>query len=134
MSSHLSIPGEVLSLPNIGTVAPTGAVGIHLTALPGAMKPSSFLVTAVVTSAPSDLFIWGCAPDGDPGDETDDRWGVINDKFGRVVAGKLGTALAVGTHHFIVDDIGIFHRLSFTKSAGAVDVYVAPIYFSRRGN
>lgn len=123
-----------LSMLAISTVAPVGDVGIDLKSLPGGLKPSTYLITAVVTVAPSNLICWGLVADGVSGDETDDQWGLFNDKRGSVVNGVIGTALAVGTHHIVVEDLGGFHKLFFTRSAGAVSVYVRPFQFGARGS
>ncbi len=124
---------QVLAQMNIAdtpATLPTGAVGVDMTDLPGTLKPSLYLVTAVVTTGVSDLYIYGAVPVGVAEDNTDDQWGFINDKYNRIVAGKLGTALAVGTHHFIVEDLGIYTRVAFKKTANSVDVYVRPIVFA----
>ena len=99
------------------------------------MRPSRYLVTVVVTVAPSDLFMWGCVMHlGAVNTPADDQWGLHNGRYGVQANGKIGTALAVGTHHIVVTDVGIYTHLFFTKSAGTVDVYVRPIYESTRGS
>lgn len=99
----------------------------------GMMRPGRYLVTAVVTGGASDLYIYGRVAVGDS-DQSDDRWGLHNDARGRILNGKLGTALATGTHHFIVEDIGLYGAVFFTKSANSVDVYVHPISSSHYGS
>lgn len=132
--SKIQEPGELLTALDINSTAPSGAdaKSIDLTALPGNMKPSSYLITAVVTGGASNLTMWGCSAQGVPNDETDDKWGHINDRYGN--GPQIGTALAVGTHHFIREDLGVFQRLYFQKSANAIDIYVRPIYYGNRGN
>lgn len=118
------------------TGAPTSStIGVELEALVsvGMMKPALWLITAVVSGGATDLTLWGCVPEGAAGDETDDLWGVVNDKFGNIKKGVLGTALAVGTYHWIVSDLGVFSRLYFQNSANAVSVHVKPVLFSMRG-
>jgi hypothetical protein len=130
------IDSAVVSQTAIPTAAPTGNVGIDLSiAYPqNIMRESKWLVTAVVTGAPSDLFVWGAGMVGNLDDSTDDRWGFHNDKYGRVLNGKLGSALAIGTHHFVVTDIAIYTRLYFQRSAGAVDVFISPIIESKKSS
>jgi len=132
----LQITAETASQAGLTTGAPSGNVGILLSSGFNyqAMRPKKWLVTAVVTSAPTDLFIWGAAAAGVIADSSDDRWGLVNDKYGRIVAGKLGTALAVGTHHFVVEDIGVYTRLYFQRTAGAADVFITPINDSKQGS
>lgn len=127
---------QTASQLNIPSTGASGNVGIEFRTMLGhrEMRPKKWLVTAVVTSAPSDLFIWGALAGGVIDDATDDKWGVHNDKYGRILAGKLGTALAVGTHHFIVEDIGIYTRVYFQKSAGAIDVFLTDILESQRSS
>lgn len=131
--------GAVLTMASIGTDAPSGddAESIDLTGNhDGGYRPDQYLVTAVVTSAPSDLFVWGLVMHGSGAIDTpsDDLWGLHNNRYGTQVNGKIGTALAVGTHHFVLKDIGIYTRLYFQRSAGAVAIHVRPIYFAARGN
>lgn len=137
MSKKQSL-GSVVStgMANIGSVAPSGAVGIDMTTdqQSGNARPSAFLVTAVVTTAPSDLILWGAAEAGPLTDGSDDVWGLFTDKRRAVIAGKIGSALAVGTHHILVEDVGIFRSLFFTKSAGNIDVTVRPVFYAERGN
>lgn len=132
--SKIQEPGELLSVTDITAIAPVNAdaKSIDLTVLPGNMKPSAYLITAVVTVAVSDLSVWGCSAQGVVNDETDDKWGLFNDRYGN--GPKLGTGLAVGTHHFVREDLGLFQRIYFQKSAGTIDVYVRPIYYGGRGN
>lgn len=117
----------------IPTADPTGNVGIVMrTAFPeGTMRPVKYLVTAVVTGAPTDLFVWGALAAGIIDDATDDVWGRFNDRRGTIVGGKLGSALAIGTHHFVVDDLGVFASIYFQRTAGAVTVVLSPISESK---
>lgn len=131
MSHQTQIPTDLLTALNIPSIAPVGDVGVDLKELPDTARPTTYLITAVVTAAPSDLTIWGLQALGASGDVASDAWGMFNDKRGRVLSGKLGTALVVGTHHFIVEDLGVFHKLYFQKSAGAIDVTVQAIRFGR---
>lgn len=137
MSSKKQALGTVQSMAGIGTAAPSGGVGIDLTLFDetGQMRPSKWLITAVVTSAPSDLFLWGLVMHvGGVDTPNDDQWGLHSGKYGQQAQGKIGTALAVGTHHIVVEDVGAYTHLFFTKSAGTVDVYLRPYIESDRGN
>jgi hypothetical protein len=127
---------ETVSQANIPNAIPSGNVGIALgSAYPyNTMRPAKWLVTAVVTSAPSDLFIWGALGAGVIADSTDDKWGLHNDKYGRIITGRLGTAIGIGTHHFIVENIACYTRLFFSKSAGSIDVFITPILESKRSS
>lgn len=127
--------GERLSHLNIAATAPSGAAGILLNnTTQGMVRPAKWLVTAIVTVAPSDLFVWGSAPYAVEASAADDEWGLVNDRFGSHPGGKLGTALAIGTHHFVCEDLGLFTQIAFQKSAGTVDVHVRPIYAAGLGN
>jgi hypothetical protein len=131
------ILGRVLSALNIGNVAPIpGDVGIELSlGYEGNARPSEYLVTAVVTGAPSDLIMYGCVMHGGGVDTpADDLWGLHNNVYGTQLNGKLGTALVVGTHHFVVKDVGVYTRLFFVKSAGNVDIHIRPILYTGRGS
>lgn len=131
------ILGTVQSMLAIGTAAPTGGAGIDLTLFTegGNMRPSKWLVTAVVTSAPSDLLLYGLVMHlGDVDTPADDQWGLHTHGHFAVSQGKIGTALAVGTHHIVIEDVGIYTHLFFARSAGAVDIYVRPYIESDRGN
>ena len=121
---------------DIPNTAPSGAVGIDLSiSYPHqTARPTRWLVTVVVTVAPSDLLLYGLVALGAPDDATDDVWALYNDRYGRVVGGKLGTALAIGKHTFVVSDMGVYDRVYFQKSAGTVDVRIAPILESERGS
>lgn len=94
---------------------PSGEVGIDLKLLPGGLKPSLYLITVVVVDVATDIDAWILIADGVSGDESDDQWGLFTDKYDRVVSGRLATALAAGTHHFVVEDLGGAHRLYFVR-------------------
>lgn len=136
MSKGKQSLGTVQSSLNIPATAPSGDVGIELSAgFEGTNRPTKYLVTAVVTAAPSDLFMWGCVMHLSGVDTpADDQWGLHNNVYGTQANGKIGTALAVGTHHFVVEDVGLYARLMFQKSAGNIDIYVRPILHVDRGN
>lgn len=118
---------------NIPAVAPVGdqagrivlganGFGAHK----GGLRPASYLITAVVTVAPSDLFMYG---------RVDTVWGLHSGRYNVTsTQGKIGTALAVGVHHIIVEDVGLYDELFFIKSAGNIDVSVMPILFSNYGS
>lgn len=128
--------GPVQSMIGIGTAAPVAGVGMTLEDThEGAMRPSKYLLTAIVTVAPSDLFLWGCVMHLNSVDTpADDQWGLHHNVYGTQASGKIGTALAIGTHHIVLKDVGIYTRLFATKSAGTVDVYLRPILYSTRGS
>lgn len=134
----LQLPDGVITKNGIASTAPSGADAnaIDLTvALPQYnMRPERWILTAVVTVAPSDLTIWGLLAAGNQDDATDDLWGLHNDKFLAIKDGKIGTALAVGIHHFIVMDLGVYARLYFQKSAGTVDIRLTPVIKTGRSS
>lgn len=132
----MQLPAESITTSDIPNTSPSGAVGIDLSLqLPEyMMRPDKWLVTAVVTVAPSDLILWGALAAGVALSAADDVWGLHNDKYGAIKAGKLSSALAVGTHHFIVTDIGVYSRLYFQKSAGTVSVTITPLSKSGRSS
>ncbi len=132
----MQLPAESFTLTDVPSTAPSGAVGADLSLqFPEyMMRPDRWLVTATVTVAPSDLTLWGAFAAGVQDSAADDIWGLHNDKYLVIKAGKLATALAVGSHHFIVTDIGIYARLYFQKSAGTVSVTITPISKSARSS
>lgn len=134
----LQLPDGVITKTAIASTAPSGADvnSIDLTVvLPQYnMRPMTWIVTAVVTVAPSDLTIWGLLAVGDQDDVTADLWGLHNDKYLAIKNGKIATALAVGVHHFIVTDLGVYARLYFQKSAGTVDIRLTPVLKSGRSS
>lgn len=132
----MQLPAESITAPDIPNTSPSGAVGIDLSVqLPEyMMRPDKWLVTAVVTVAPSDLTLWGALAAGAALSAADDVWGLHNDKYLVIKNGKIATALPVGSHHFIVCDIGVYARLYFQKSAGTVSVTITPLSKSGRSS
>lgn len=132
---QLADPSPV-SILDIPSTAPTSSDGTDLSATFAylTMRPAKWLVVAVVTVAPSDLFFWGEVAFGNPDDPTDDKWALHNDRYGRIVGGKLGSALAIGKHSFIVTEMAIYTRVFFQKTAGTVDVHITPIFTSERSS
>lgn len=127
---------ELRTMTAAAAGAPSGDVGLEMaTGMRGALRPSLYAITVVVTVAPADVLMYGCIMHlGAVDTPADDQWGLVNDRYKTVVNGVLGTALAIGTHHFVVEDLGIFGRLYFTKSAGTVNVFVRPLIHGGRGN
>lgn len=125
------VPGDLfsqLAIPTGGTPAGAQAGSLDIgTGQFGGAKPNTYMITCIVTVAPSDVNLWVEQAHGDPTTEADNIWSLFNDKYGTVKLGKLGTALAIGNHTFVVEDLGVYRRLYFTKSAGTVDVHVRPI-------
>lgn len=109
--------------------APTGNVGLVLsTLLPEyTARRVKWLVTVVISGGPATITLWGALGAGVDGDATDDLWGKHNDKYGDITAGVLGTTIADGTHHFVVEDLGIYTRLYVQNSAGTVTGFMSPI-------
>lgn len=128
MFAQSQILHESLTHADIPATAPDAAtVGCDISSLPGAAKPINWLITITVTVAPSDVFLWGQVAAGVAGSAADDVWGLHNGRYGQHAGGKLGTALAIGTHHFVVEDLGVYRRIAFQKSAGTVSVVARPI-------
>lgn len=93
----------------------------------GGMRPASYLITVIVTIS-ADLEMWG---------RVDEEWGLHSGRYGTAIGqGKIGVALSVGTHHIVVEDVGIYDELFFTTSvaAAATSVKVRPIVFSNYGS
>lgn len=93
----------------------------------GGMRPTSYLVTAVI-AVQGDLLMWG---------RVDGVWGLHSGRYGAGIGqGKIGVALAVGTHHIVVEDVGLYDELFFTTSVadGATSVDVRPILYSNYGS
>lgn len=130
------IVGVTVSQLALTTSPPSGAVGIDLAqSYPeNTMRPMKWLITAIVTVASSNLIVWGSLAQGVIDISADDKWGQHNDKYGLSKNGILGTALAVGTQHFVFEDVAIYDRLYFQKSAGTIDVYLTPIYESDKSS
>jgi hypothetical protein len=129
------IPGETLAHEPLTNSAPAANVGVELNLVPGATKPSLWIVTVTIAGAISDLFLWGLLAGGAANDVADDVWGLVEDVRDRAPLGKLGTALPVGSYHFIVADLGVFLRVYLQKTgAGTATATVTPIYFANRGS
>jgi hypothetical protein len=126
------------SIANISAAAPAGAQGLEIGFI-GAMKPQKWLLVVHVTVGTDDVFLWGQLPDTD-GDDTNDHtngvWTLFNDKYGRIVNGKLtpGTAkLAVGHHSFVIEDIGGFVGIGLqTGGVATVTAELHPLFASQR--
>lgn len=129
----LQIPRRVTQV-NAATGAPTGAVGIDLTAtMPETTaRPHKWLATLDVQGGASNVTLWGCLASAVPGDATDDIWGLHNDKRGQIANGVLKTAAPVGRYHIVIEDIGIYSRLYFQNSANTVTVTLSAIYEKAR--
>lgn len=128
------ILGPGLTQTDIAAIAPVAAVGVDMTLLLEASRPRWWHITVVVTTAPSDLFVWGSRAAGVIDDSTDDVWGLHQDEFKVFPLGKMATALPIGTYHFIVDGLGLYDRVYFQKSAGNITVTLSEIYDAERGN
>lgn len=105
--------GVTKTIASITTSVPTGAVGLELGFM-GTMKTAKFLLAVTIAGEAETVALWGQRPDLDT-DDTDDHtngvWGLHNDKHGRFIAGELAPSagtLAVGVHHFILEDVGAY--------------------------
>lgn len=125
--SKISIPGLSLPAYDCPASAPSGNVGVDMNELEDTLRPDLWLVTLVVTTAPSDVYLWGRRAVGAGDDTPDAEWGLINDKYGALKLGKIATGLAVGTHHYFVTYLGVFGRVAGQKSAGTVSLIIQPI-------
>ena len=126
-----------LSFPqtDAASVAPVDDVGIDMTQFGGQSKSKSFLATVTVTGGASNVSVWGALAQGAEEDATDDVWGLHQDPLGAIAPlGLLGTALPVGTYHFMIDGLGLYSRVYFQKSANTVDVILTEIHEAGRGN
>lgn len=129
------LTGDKKTITNIGAGAPAGNVGLELTDwAEHTARPRRWLLTIVVAVAPSTCLLWGATPGGVADDSTDDIWGLHNDRYGRIVGGNPITTgtLAIGTHHFIVDNIGVYTRIYLQSSAGTVTATLAPVHEANR--
>lgn len=108
---------------------PSAANGLDMTEFIGAMRPKKWLLTLVVTAAAADVFLWGALGDND-GSTADNVWGLHNDRRGRIIEGKI-TAPPVGTHHYVLDDLGMYARLCL-KSAATATATLTEIYENTR--
>lgn len=93
----------------------------------GGMRPSSYLITAVVETGVADLIMYG---------RVDGVWGLHSGRYSVLGAqGVIGDNLAVGTHHIVVEDVGLYDELFFVKSANNItSVKVRPILFGNHGS
>lgn len=130
--------GDRHTMNGIGSTAPSGNVGIDMTLYLEGARARWWLITVVITGAAATPTVWGALPAGAPDDASDDFWGVLQDEFGTYPKGVLGTALPVGTYHFIIDGPGLFSRVFFTKGSGdggaTVNVHLTEIYDAERAN
>lgn len=121
--------GSAQEQVTLGTIAPVGDAAGRIdlgSGHRGGMRPSSYLITAVVEVGASDLIMYG---------RVDSVWGLHTGRYGLPSQGKIGTALAVGTHHIVVEDVGLYDELFFAKSANTISsVKVTPVAFSNYGS
>lgn len=122
--------GHTQEQVDLGVVAPAGdqAGRIELgDGHRGGLRPSSYLITAVVSVGASDLIMYG---------RVDGVWGLHSGRYSTTGAqGKIGAALAIGTHHIVVEDVGLYDELFFLKSANTIaSVKVTPILFGGYGS
>lgn len=137
MSSKLQqIGGNLLSVADTDTAAPSGDVGMELSqSWDGGSRPNSYLLTIVITTGAADVTLWGCVRHlGASDTPADDQWGKHTDRRRAFPQGVLGSALPVGTYHFVLEDVGLYTRLYVQKSANNVACYLRPIQFAGRGN
>lgn len=89
--------------------APTGDVGIAMSAFSGAAKVSKHLLTVQVGGTGSiEVALYGRPTGG--------LWGALGNKEGKV---NDGTALTAGnTYHFEIENLGAFERV-FTRTLNA---------------
>jgi len=118
----------------IDTIAPVADVGIDMMLFDGQSKARWWLITAVVTVAPSNLTVWGALAQGVAEDATDDIWGKYQDPHGTFPLGLIATALPIGTYHFLVEGLGIYSRTYFQGSAGNVDITLTEVHEAERGS
>lgn len=128
------ILGEKYTHTDISASAPTGTAGVLMSQFHETARPRYWLITVVVTVAPSDVYVWGSIPAGTADDPTDDTWGLFQDEYKTFPLGKIATALPIGTFHFETQGLGLFSQVAFQKSAGTVSVTVAEIYEGGLGN
>lgn len=128
------ILGQSLTQLDIAAVPPVDDVGIDMTAIYSQSKPRWWLITVVVTVAPSDITVWGALAQGVPEDATDDVWGLHQDAYATFPHGRIATALPVGVYHFLTDNLGLYSRVYFQKSAGTVFVQLTEVLEAGRGN
>jgi hypothetical protein len=126
--SKISIPGAPMTPHDAPSTPPTGNVGINMSGLADSLRPTLYLVTIVVSGGASDVTLWGRRAVGQDTATPDAEWGLINDKRGVIKLGKLATALAVGTHHYHVEDLGSFGMIAAQKSANTVVMSIQPIH------
>lgn len=132
MSYNTQIPGaELIPMLDISDDPPDGDVGFNFSEMPDTTRPSIYIVTAVISDAASTIYMWGQRAVGAADNVSDDQWGLFNDKYGTIKLGVLGTTIPTGTHHWIIEDLGVFRAIYFQKSAGNVNVYVQPIHYGR---
>ena len=114
--SHKKILGHYASQSALTDTAPSGDVGIDMTAYTGQMK-ADFWKICVTGADAHTVTLWVRSP-------TSNLWGRFNDVRGVIVAGVLCSARPAGTDHFIVQGLGVFDRVYFQTATGNGDVDV----------
>lgn len=114
--------------PTVTTAAPTGDVGVNIGTnfVYNTAGWRQVLLTVAISGGASDVKLWVRLTRG-AGDASDDTWGLFQDQYGVVKFGIVATALAVGTYHFMIPDVGGFAALYVQKSANTVTASVTPV-------
>ena len=122
-----------ISHPTVTTAAPVGNVGIDFrtSIVYQTMGWRKLLLTIVVTGGVSDCTLWVRVARAVADDATDDVWGLFNDMFGVIKSGRVASALGIGTHHFIIPDVGGFAGIYIQSSANTMTANVSPIQEAR---
>ncbi len=110
--------GQTETIPDVDTSLPTGTQGLAMSTIASGRKPKVYRLSITVTSGAPIASLVGS--DTDAGTV----WGFLGDASGAINA---GVALAVGTYHFVVENLGVVRRVGILLSAGAASATLTAI-------
>lgn len=104
IEAAITAQGDLIEVKTAGTAGHVAHVTVDEFAL-------AHLTGGVDAATTFDIYVWGRHT-------TTKRWGLHNDFYGRVVAGKLFAAIKAGVQHQFIRDIGNYDRVAFTRDSG----------------
>ena len=112
--------GAAVAIPNVGTSLPTGTQGLAMSdnafTNGGGRRPRKYRIELTVSSGSPVVSIVGSST------VAGTAWGRLGDQLNN------GSALAVGTFFFILENLGTVERVGVQLSAGAATATLAAVF------
>lgn len=117
----------IINAVDVKTTAPGTTDGIDMAnggwnTSQGSMRERRVCLTLAVAGGPQDLTLWVLLPMGAEGDTSTDVWGKYQDVYNVFPKGIIGAGVAIGTYHFILEDVTAFAKFFIQKSDAGHDV------------